>query len=342
MPGKFDTLAIAMLPVLMAAPVRSAAPRSELPPPAATRVDHLHPGLFAFHSNFWLNLHHFLYVTARARKGLDARRPAVTSALADTAGFGALGESDRNEWEAAVAYYDSAMASRDVLFDSGMVTINNRLAGADSATSLRASGLDPSLVATLERAAPVYRRLWWPRHDSANRAWSSRMLSLLEQHGDSMTAWESRVFREPWSAAPVRVDVTAYSNWAGAYTTRGPSHITVSSTSPGNQDDQGFEILFHEVLHTMDDSLRSSLLAAFRANGKTPPRDLTHTFIFYTAGALTKRAIPEHVTYGEKNRLWGRVPDFRRALPLLQRIWQPYLDGSTTFEEAIQQYAAEY
>ena len=37
--------------------------------------------LFSFHSEFWPNLHHFLYVTARARQGLDARRPAVTRAL---------------------------------------------------------------------------------------------------------------------------------------------------------------------------------------------------------------------------------------------------------------------
>lgn len=338
----FDTLAMAMLPVLMAGPVWSAAPPSEVPFSTATPSTHLRSDLFAFHSDFWLNLHHFLYVTARARKGLDARRPAVTSALADTAGFGALPESDRNEWEAAVAYYDSAMASRDILFDSGMVAINNGLASVDSASSLRGSGLDPSLIATLESAAPVYRRLWWPRHDAANRKWTLRMRELLALHGDSLAAWESRAVREPWSSTPVRVDVTAYSNWAGAYTTSGPSHITISSESAGNQDDQGFEILFHEVLHTMDDSLRSSLTAAFRAHGKTLPRDPTHTFIFYTAGALTRRAIPTHVPYGEKNGLWSRVPDFRRALPLLQRIWQPYLDGEITFQEAIQQYAAEF
>lgn len=344
--GKLNAFALALLPTLLptllTGSARSAAPRSETPLQTATKAARLRPGLFAFHSNFWLNLHHFLYVTTRARKGLDARRPAVTSSLADTAGFGALLESDRKEWEAAVAYYDSAMASRDILFDSSMVTINNHLASADSAASLRGSGLDPSLIATLESAAPVYRRLWWLRHDAANRAWTARMQELLALHGDSMAAWESRALREPWSVAPVRVDVTAYSNWAGAYTTSGPSHITVSSKSDGNQDGQGFEILFHEVLHTMDDSLRSALSAAFCENGKTPPRDLTHTFIFYTAGALTKRAMPEHVPYGEKNGLWDRVPDFRRALPLLQRIWQPYLDGKTSFEEAVRQYAAEY
>jgi hypothetical protein len=48
------------------------------------------------------------------------------------------------------------------------------------------------------------------------------------------------------------------------------------------------------------------------------------------------------MTYGEKNGLWSRVPDFHRALPLLQRIWQPYLDGKTTFEEGIEEYAAAY
>jgi hypothetical protein len=116
----------------------------------------------------------------------------------------------------------------------------------------------------------------------------------------------------------------------------------VSSLDTGNQDDQGLEILFHEVLHTMDDTLASALDAAFRRQGKIPPRDPTHVFIFYTAGALTQRMIPQHVPYAEKNGLWGRIPDFTRALPVLQRSWQPYLDGRMTFADALQQYAASF
>jgi hypothetical protein len=136
--------------------------------------------------------------------------------------------------------------------------------------------------------------------------------------------------------------VTASANWAGAYTTADPSHITVSSENSGNQEDQGLEILFHEVLHTMDDTLATALLAAFRARGKTPPRDLTHVFIFYTAGALTQRMIPGHIPYAEKNGLWVRVADFTRALPVLQRAWQPYLDGKITFADAVQRYATSF
>ena len=300
------------------------------------------PELFAFHRNFWLNLHHFLYVTARAHLGLDRTRPAVTNVLADTGGFGALPVSDQNEWRAAVAYYDSTLARHDILFDSGLVAMNNRLARLDSAPTVRSSGLDPSLVAILERAAPVYRRLWWSLHDAANHKWEARMRRLVALYGDRLATKESRAFREPWSRAPVRVDVTAYANWAGAYTTTDPSRITVSSEDPGNQDDQGLEILFHEVLHTMDDTLGSALSAVFRAQGKTLPRDPTHVFIFYTAGVLTQRMIPGHVPYAEKNGLWARIADFRRALPVLQRTWQRYLDGEITFADAVQRYATSF
>src|SRR3954468_15812928 len=84
--------------------------------------------LFAMQSNFWVNLHHFLYVSARARRGLDATRPAVTSVLGDTAGVGTLSSSVRAAFDSALQYYDSAVATRDILFDSSLVAVNNRLA----------------------------------------------------------------------------------------------------------------------------------------------------------------------------------------------------------------------
>src|SRR5690348_5825710 len=117
--------------------------------------------LFAMQSNFWVNLHHFLYVTARARRGLDATRPAVTSALADTAGFSALPDSLRVHWTDALAYYDRVIAERDILFDTALVTVNVRLSHVRD-DALGRAGLDAELVAALTRAAPAYRAVWWP------------------------------------------------------------------------------------------------------------------------------------------------------------------------------------
>lgn len=84
--------------------------------------------LFEMRSGFWINLHHFLYVLARARAGQDADRAAVTASLADTAGLGALGAQERRAWEGALEHYGRALAGRNAVFDREMVAITTRLA----------------------------------------------------------------------------------------------------------------------------------------------------------------------------------------------------------------------
>jgi hypothetical protein len=293
--------------------------------------------LFSFHSNFWVNLHHFLYVTARARAGLDATRTPITTALADTAGFGALSAAQQHAWDAALAHYTAAVSRRDILFDSSLVAVNDRLAELEGAATLTgASGLDAGIAAALDRAAAVYRGLWWPRHDATNRKWISDALALLAQHGDEAARIEAQAFRTPWSATPVRVDVSAYTNWAGAYTTEHPSHINVGAIGEiAGEGATKFETLFHEVLHTMDNLLLAEIRSAFRQKGKRPPRDPTHAFVFFTGGEVTRRLFPGYVPFAEAGGIWERNSDFARMLPLLRAYWLPYLDGRGTLEDAV-------
>jgi hypothetical protein len=295
---------------------------------------------FAFHSNQWVNLHHFLYVTARARAGLDATRESSVRALTDTAGVGGLSAEERSAWENSLAYYAEFVAKRDILFDSSLVDVNDRLALLENRASVHgAPGLDPGIAAALERAAPVYRALWWPRHDASNHRWIDSAVVLLKGRDESAVREEVRVFHRPWSQTPVRVDVSAYTNWAGAYTTEHPSHINISSTDPGNRGAASFESLFHEVLHTMDDSVLTALQTAFRAQKKRFFRDPTHPFIFYTAGELTRREFPGYVPFAESAGLWTRNSDFAKILPMLRTYWQPYLDGRSSLDEAMRRVA---
>lgn len=298
--------------------------------------------LFSFHSNFWVNLHHFLYVTARARAGLDATRGTVTAALTDTAGFGALTREQQDRWASALAHYGRAVASRDILFDSSLVAVNDRLAELEAAPSVAgASGLDEGIAAALDRAAPAYRALWWPRHDAANRRWIADALIPLRAHGDEAARLESVAFRTAWSQTPVRVDVSAYTNWAGAYTTEHPSHINIGSIGEiAGAEATSFETLFHEVLHTMDDSVLTMVRASFRERGKRLARDPTHAFIFFTAGEVTRRLFPGYVPFAESGGLWARNADFARMLPLLRAHWLPYLEGRGSIEVALRQIAA--
>jgi hypothetical protein len=292
-------------------------------------------------SNFWVNLHHFLYVTARARRGLDADRGTVTQSLADTAGIGSLSAAQRSDWDQALEYYGQTLAERDILFDSVMVAVTVRLSHVTGSAMPAAAPLDSAHGRALTRAAAAYRAVWWNRHDAANRAWISAVQPLLAQHGDSAAAWESRAFGVQWSATPVPVDVSAYANWAGAYTTEGPDHVTVSSLNPDNQGPAAFETLFHEVLHTMDRELFERYRTASRAQGKRMIRGPTHPFIFYTAGEVTRRLFPGYVPFAESGGLWERVRDFGAMRPLLQRHWQPWLDGRITIDEALRRIATE-
>ena len=137
------------------------------------------------------------------------------------------------------------------------------------------------------------------------------------------------------------VDVTAYANWAGAYTTEGPDHITVSSLNPENRGTAAFETLFHEVLHTMDRNLFERLRTAARAEGKRMPRGPTHAFIFYSAGEITRRLFPGHVPFAESGGLWERARDLGAMRPLLHRHWQLWLDGQIAMDEALRRIAIE-
>ena len=307
------------------------------PPSTAARAT---TTLFDMQSNFWVNLHHFLYATARARRGLDAGRATITQSLADTSGAGTLSPAMRADWDAALAYYDRAVAERDILFDSSLVVVNDVLTNVRG-PSLRETTLDTALVRALEQAAPGYRAVWWPRHDAANRRWIAAVLPLLAQHGDSAAAWEARIFGGAWAKEPVRVDVTAYANWAGAYTTEMPSHITIASLNEDTRGTAAFEILFHEVLHTMDGPLLERYRSAARAAGKRPLRNPTHPFIFYTAGEVTRQLFPGHVPYAKAVGLWTRVPDMRAMLPLLERSWQSWIADGTTLDAALRRIAVE-
>ena len=108
---------------------------------------------FSFHSNLWLNLHHF----ARA----SARGGPVPTGLSD---------EESRQWAAGVEFY-KPYAARHLFFDDGMVDIKNALRGAEGKASLAGIGIDAALKETLERLSPIYQKHVWPEHDRLNRTW---------------------------------------------------------------------------------------------------------------------------------------------------------------------------
>jgi hypothetical protein len=176
---------------------------------------------FQFESKFWLNLHHFLYILGRARNGASDRgRVAVKEAPLDTAGFDALPEFQRRAWEQAVGIYQVQASPLDIGYGS-LVDVNYAVANLPESGPIEdVKGDPPELRGALAEASPVYRGLWWPRHDAANREWISQLTPQVERYGPRIKERLAATFRTSWPTLPLRVEAVGYADPRGAYTPR--------------------------------------------------------------------------------------------------------------------------
>jgi hypothetical protein len=290
--------------------------------------------LFAFRSGFWNNLHHFLYVLGRHRNGApDRLRDAVVNAPKDVEGLSARPESDRAAWDEAIAYYAAGLSTKDAVFNGELIAVTGALASASDDSDLSGLGLDAALVAALRKAAPVYRVVWWPRHKARNEERRQEYQALVDKYGREAVSRLTALYGTKWPAAPRTIDLVAYANWAGAYSTTGPL-IEIASVYENTGGAIGLEILLHESSHQWDDEIQGRLAAAGARLGKRVPGQLSHALIWYTTGTVVTSIVPGHVPYAVKYGLWNGG-GLAALKPLLDRDWRPYLEGKGTFEEAI-------
>lgn len=296
--------------------------------------------VFEFHSGFWLNLHHTLYRQARQQ-----RTPGTSSTPLMTN----LPSTEQRVWDAAVSYYAQTYAGKDLLFSLDLVLIKNQLGDFETCEDLAGlkkrtcdAGLPKQLTEVLNAAAPVYRSHLWPEHDRANRRWIAAVAPLVRRSGVDLSHRLAEIYQTDWPRERIRVDVTASANASGAYTTLDPLRVTVASTDTRNQGPEALEILFHEASHGISDNVQDAILRECRQRDKPVPRDLWHALLFYTTGEIIRPTVvtsdqgsPKigYVPYAVREGLYKR--GWENYLRVLTDFWQPYLDGKTSFDDAI-------
>jgi hypothetical protein len=323
--------------------------------------------VFELHSGFWLNLHHTLYQEARQQRGAppvssSAKAAKPTLQIAPGAKT-PLTAAEQRAWDDAVSYYAANYADKDLLFSTELILLKNQLGDFETCDELFGAkkktcdaGLPPKLTRTLEAAASVYRAHYWPADDRANRAWIKRVAPLVREQGVGLSQRLADIYQTRWPTEKIRVDVARFANWAGAYTTLDPLRVTISSTDPRNQDASALEILFHEASHGIAQNVEQAIARECRQREKPIPRDLWHALIFYTTGEVIKPILDaqpdvkggssrdsadprassqniQYTPYAKREGLYQR--GWENYLQLLTRYWQPYLDGQTTFDNAI-------
>jgi hypothetical protein len=308
--------------------------------------------VFELHSGFWTNLHHTLYHEARQRSAApnNASTPAKSSGPAlkrapDSAQI--LTPEEQKAWDAAISFYTANYAGKDLLFNTEMALLKNQLGDFEDCDELTGrkkkscdAGLPGKIAQVLEAAAPVYRAHWWPEHDRANRRWVARVAPLIRERGVGLSQRLADIYQARWPKEKIRVDVSAYANAAGAYTTLDPLRVTISSTDPRNQSAAALEVLFHEASHGIAQPVEAAIIRDCHQRDKAIPRDLWHALIFYTTGEVIKPVLSgenaaqeDYVPYAVREGLYQRGWD--DYLKLLTQFWQPYLDGKSTFDDAI-------
>lgn len=283
---------------------------------------------------FWLNLHHFLYVLGRAdAKTVDSTREAVAHAPDDSAsGLTHLADDERQVWRDAVAFYAAGPSRKDAVFDPASSRMVHALVDTGDRESLRDAPIETAARETLERAAAVYRKVWWPAHHAANVRGARDIQLLVDRYGREMVAFVTRAYGMGWPAGGYPVHVSAYANWAGAYSTTG-NLLVVSSLDPALRGLAGLETVFHETMHQWDPQVEALLREQARSAGTRVPPNLDHAMIFFTAGEAVRRVAPEYVPYAVANGVWQR--GLERFKGPLEEVWKPYLDGRGTRDEAI-------
>lgn len=324
---------LTMILVLLALPGPALA-QSQPPSHAYTQAQ---PPLYDFRIGFWRNLHHTLYAQASSEPSPHRVR-RIRLAPGDQAVLAALDDGQRSDWAAARDAYAQSWIGQHLLFDAEMRQIGEALSQAGDADEPPTS-LPPDLRNALILAAPIYRQSLWPAHRAQGAAWVAALEPRLAQHGASLRRRLTDLYGAPWPDEPIVVEIAAYASAEGAYTSLGPTRITVASGDAANAGDAALEILMHETSHAMAGPLQANLsahadAASARPGAEALRRDLWHEALFYLTGEAVAEVLPGYTPYADSNGLWARVwtgPD-RAAL---EATMTPLLSGEASLDSAL-------
>jgi hypothetical protein len=295
---------------------------------------------YAFHSDPWVNLHHFLYQWSRAELGLGEGRTEVP--VPEREGPQPEG-ADGLIWRRALDFYVENVG-RLGHFDDGMLELKSALIPLGGDPAADPPDDIPGIAEHLRAAMPVYGARWWPTHDAANRGWIAFVEDDVRAYEQSWVETVTRSFGGRWVDGRLRVDASAYANWQGGYTSNGPSHTVIWSTDATVYEGlYSLELVFHESGHasTLGSALRGAVREVFREADVAEPANLRHAILFATAGELVRgiaweRGLPEHVP------MMAGLLGFRGWGPLwppLEEHWLPVVHGRRASLEALEAIA---
>ncbi len=253
---------------------------------------------FEFHNNYWVNLHHFLYQKADSSQLKKLQEDDLNFLeIGEYSSMLKLSKNEKEVLEQAIIYYQKNLTSKSLRRDLNPMRL--WLQKRQESTEIIDTSFSKEFTEILNKVSPIYKKYFWEIHKSHNSL-------ILNNHISNIKAVEKEVINKmevlslnPWpDSTKVRVDITAYANWAGAYTSSKPQmNIILSTLDPSSTTNAFVETVFHEGSHLLYLYGKSPIRDKFYYKSKELdidfPRNLWHASMFYLCGRVTQDALAE-------------------------------------------------
>lgn len=293
---------------------------------------------FEFYSNLWINQHHFLYANADSAEGGNWDDGFNEGELEG------LSSDEKDILKEGITFYRDSVISYNLLFNRGLFNLKRKLIDFGQNDDFAIENFSDDLVLHLNRVKPVYEKYFWEKHDLSNREIVTRNLEFINRYENQIFDRIATLAQQSWKDEKVRVDVSYYANWAGAYTSTQPeTHVVITSQGRGIEGDW-LELLFHEPSHSIISGSEYKVAEAISEAAENlelnPPRNLWHSLLFYFSGIAVQEALEdeeiEYELYMIRNDVFGNHHE------VIFEHMPGYVNGETTLEEALKKLITAY
>lgn len=295
---------------------------------------------FSFHSDFWVNLHHFLYEKASGQELRKLSEDGLAFLdIGEDAVFEKLDQDEKAAIDNALDYYRESLIGKSLI---GQGDISLWLQKQDEEGLIRDTLFSSRYTILLNTVSKVYREHFWPIHLLQNQ-------NILKEQIETITRFESEIMTRmealavyTWPIDRIRIDLTAYGNWAGAYTFIYPTpNVFISTLDPASKTSGFIETVFHEsshVLFSRESGFRSRIFFMSKELEMEFPKHLWHASLFYLCGRAVQDALAEigidHSMIMYERNVFSKyhTPEFKR---LLEEYYQGKIDMENTIKDLL-------
>ncbi len=294
---------------------------------------------FYFQSSKQLNAHLYLYNRALGCK--FTKKPNDSLAYYSFKDkYASFNAKEVLELNGIMLYYRDSLTSKDLLFDNNMSEFSDYLSDEGRSRVRLKLKWHADALEALKKFQPYFTKLYWTEIDSANKAWLNNYKNQLVKLETSVIPELERIYQTKMPFEKIRVDLSCYATWAGAYSFKNFfEHIIYSSVNKGNQGDLATEIVFHETSHFLVDKLVNRISESLKTKEVKQEIKLWHNILFYTTGYVLEKEYKQQwktfTPYYVEMKFEEKMPDFKISVEGCKLYWNDFIEGKITFDEAV-------